>query len=57
MNRLLAIAALTLGLTGVVLAHDGDTNHEYSAPEINPQSASGAMALIGGALLVLRGRK
>lgn len=38
--------------------HDGDEGrHCMSAPEIDPGSAMGALALLGGTVAILRGRR
>jgi hypothetical protein len=42
---------MLLGLTGTLFAGGP------SVPEIDPTGAPGALALLGGALLVLRGRR
>jgi len=48
--RLLSALALLTGLAGSLLAGNG-------VPEIDANSATAAIALVAGGLLVLRGRK
>lgn len=36
---------------------DGESRHCMSAPEIDPASAMGALALLGGTVAILRGRR
>jgi hypothetical protein len=45
----IAIVLLTLGVTGVAMAG--------VVPEIDPGTGVSALALLGGALLVIRGRR
>jgi hypothetical protein len=46
--KILGIALLLVGMTGVLSA---------AVPEIDPGSAGSAVALLSGALLVLKGRR
>lgn len=48
--KVLGMALLVIGCAGIALAR-------ISVPEIDPGSAGSALALISGALLVMRGRK
>lgn len=50
MRRVCCAVMLTLGTAGTVLAGG-------AVPEIDPAAATGALALLGGAILVLRGRQ
>ena len=47
--KLIAMALFLIGAAGVALA--------TPTPEIDPGSAGSALALLGGALLVIRGRR
>ena len=51
MKTTIGMTLLLIGVAGLALAGDVPT-----APEINPGSAGTAVALLGGALLVLRNR-
>jgi hypothetical protein len=60
MTRLLLLGILSLGLTCVAVAKDGDGQGESKkdqAPEIDPSQAVSAFALLGGSTLVIRGRR
>jgi hypothetical protein len=67
LRGLLTVALLAVGMTGVCLAQGNnssdlsnqDTNwhRRLHAPEIDPASASGALALLAGGLLIIRGRR
>jgi hypothetical protein len=48
--KVLGIALLFVGISGLALAITG-------APEIDPGSAGSAVALLAGALLMIRGRR
>ncbi len=50
--KFLGIAFLMVGVSALAVAAD-----TYAAPEINAASAGSAIALLTGALLVLRGRR
>jgi LPXTG-motif cell wall-anchored protein len=50
--KLIGIALLSVGFSGAVMAAA-----PVAAPEVSPASAAGALALLGGALLVIRGRR
>ena len=56
---LLSLAAnLALAEGGVYQAHDHEPWHDdrvVSAPEIDPGQAMGALALLGGAMAIVRG--
>lgn len=54
MKQIIGIFALTIAVSGVALAH---ASPPPSAPEINPGMAGNALAILGGALLVIRGRR
>jgi hypothetical protein len=45
------MALLMMGLAGMVMAGP------VAAPEVNAASAAGAIALVSGALLVIRGQR
>ncbi len=45
------MALLVIGVSGLAIAGPA------SVPEINPSSATGALALISGAILVMRSRR
>jgi hypothetical protein len=47
-NKILGLTLLIIGCAGVALA---------SVPEIDPGSAVNALALVSGALLIMRGRR
>ena len=51
MNKIVGMMLLLVGLSGLALATP------VGAPEIDPGSAASAIALLGGALLVIRGRR
>jgi hypothetical protein len=51
LNRLSALALLTIGMAAAAFARISP------APEIDPGSAVSALALVSGALLVIRGRR
>ncbi len=51
MKKLIAIALLCVGASVLAAAQAG------AAPEIDPGSGANALALIAGALLVIRGRR
>lgn len=62
MLRLLAILALTLGMTGATYADDDsrsrdDSPRVHRAPEIDPAGAIAGLTLLAGGLAVLRGRR
>lgn len=48
MTQIIRLAVILLGVTALVFGQDP------SAPEINGSSAAGAVALLSGAVLVLR---
>jgi hypothetical protein len=50
LKTLVAVALLLMGVTGAALA-------KIPAPEIDAGSAVNALALVSGALLVIRGRR
>lgn len=50
MNKLIGLALLMIGVAGIALAGG-------PAPEIDPSAAVGAIALLGGGVLVIRGRR
>jgi hypothetical protein len=50
--KLFGMIVLLLGVAGIALA-----NPTYGVPEIDPGSGAMAVSLLGGSLLVLRGRK
>ena len=52
-NRLSALVLLLIGTSVALLANPGPP----AAPEIDPGSAVSALALVSGALLVIRGRR
>jgi hypothetical protein len=52
MLRFVGTTLLFLGVAGIALARVGP-----AAPEIDPGSAVSALALVSGALLVIRGRR
>jgi hypothetical protein len=47
--KIITIVLLGLGVTGAAMA--------FSVPEIDPGMGVNALALLGGALLVIRGRR
>jgi hypothetical protein len=49
--KIAGLVLLLVGLSGSIIAGP------VSAPEIDPGSAAGAIALVSGALLVIRGRR
>jgi hypothetical protein len=49
MMRMIGVMLLLIGVSGLAMA--------VPAPEIDPSSAGSALALLSGALLVLRGRR
>ena len=51
MTKTVGMMLILLGLSGLAVAAVG------VAPEIDPASASSALALLTGALLVIRGRR
>jgi len=51
MTKTVGIIMIFLGLSGLAAAA------VFAAPEIDPASASSALALLTGALLVIRGRR
>jgi hypothetical protein len=51
MTKTVGMMLIFLGLSGLAIAA------EPVAPEIDPASASSALALLTGALLVIRGRR
>lgn len=64
MLRLVAILALTLGMTAAGYADDSrpyadSPDHErvHRAPEIDPAGAIAGLTLLAGGLAVLRGRR
>ncbi len=69
MSKILAAAAIALLVSGTALANgwdndgwdkDKDKNkktHSVAAPEIDSASGAAALALLGGGLIVLYGRK
>jgi hypothetical protein len=54
LKTLVAVALLLMGVTGAALARVGGP---ASVPEIDAGSAVNALALISGAVLVIRGRR
>ena len=50
MRKVIGLALIVIGCVGTALAGT-------SVPEIDPGSAGSALALISGALLVIRGRR
>ena len=59
---LLGSCAVASAGTLAALSHnehrcDGDSRHCMSAPEIDPATAMGALALLGGTVAILRGRR
>ena len=52
MTKLFGAVVLMMGVTGLAFA-----GHLTSAPEIDATSAVGAVALLSGALLVIRARR
>jgi hypothetical protein len=65
MLRLIAILALTVGMTAAAYADDDSTPYVDSpdhprvhrAPEIDPAGAIAGLTLLAGGLAVLRGRR
>jgi len=58
----IGILLLGIGLSGTAVANDHDPwpwrdHHHMGAPEIDPASGASALALLAGALLMLRGRR
>ena len=51
MKKLIGFALLMMGFAGVACAGGG------AAPEIDPSSALGAVTLLAGGVLVIRGRR
>jgi hypothetical protein len=49
--KTIGMALLVVGLSGLVMAGP------LAAPEVNAASAAGAIALVSGALLVIRGQR
>jgi hypothetical protein len=49
--KIVGMALLVMGLSGLAIAGP------LSVPEINPASAAGAIALVSGALLVIRSQR
>jgi hypothetical protein len=59
-KSLLFAAVFLFGVTGVCLAQSSPspwTPAPRHAPEIDPASASAALALLAGGMLVIRGRR
>lgn len=54
MNRVAGTILMLIGAAGIALAGGGGFD---PAPEIDPSSAVNGLALIGGALMVIRGRR
>jgi LPXTG-motif cell wall-anchored protein len=52
MPKLIGIVVLLTGLAGLAMA-----GAALATPEISPASGAGALALLSGALLVIRGRR
>jgi hypothetical protein len=52
MRKTLGMMLLLIGSCGLALAIEG-----YGAPEIDAGSAGSALALLSGALLIIRGRR
>ena len=50
------LGLLLLGVTGVAFGQIGGPVQAPSAPEIDPGQATAAMALLSGAVMVIRGR-
>ena len=53
MRKLIAVILLVLGTSSVSMA----ASWTVSVPEIDPTSSMAAMALLAGAVLVIRGRR
>jgi hypothetical protein len=58
-NKTVRLGGVTLKLLGymLLLMGMGSAAFATAVPEINPASASSALALVSGALLVMRGRR
>jgi hypothetical protein len=52
MKKFIGLTMLLIGASALVRA-----NGPAAAPEIDPASGAGALALLSGALLVIRGRR
>lgn len=53
MSRVAGTILMLIGAAGAALAGP----HGFAAPEIDPGSAASGLALISGALIVIRGRR
>jgi hypothetical protein len=58
MRKLVAVMLLVLGTSTVLMAGGGlDCPVPVSVPEVDPIAGTSAVALIAGAILVIRGRR
>jgi hypothetical protein len=57
MTKVAGIALLLAGMGGLLLAQNCVTGVNCPAPEIDAASAGNALALLGGAVLLIRSRK
>jgi hypothetical protein len=55
MKKISGMFLLVIGLSGVAFALQ--CNRGCGAPEINPSSGASALALLSGAVLLVRGRR